>query len=153
MNQTVKTAIFWAVIVVSAMLLWQVVKNNSDSHSSEISYSHFIDLVVSGQITRVTIAGSVVRGYDAKGTNFRVVAPPDQSAMIETLRQHSVEIWFKEQPSQGSSWMLNLAPLILLALLWFFMIRQIKRANRPGSDNSGMPPASPLSDSRTRFGP
>src|SRR5207245_8371892 len=45
----------------------------------------------------------------------------------KTLRDKSVNITIKDI-SNGSwpTWLLNLAPLILLAALWFFMIRQMQ---------------------------
>jgi cell division protease FtsH len=152
MNRSVKAVIFWAVIAVSALLLWQVVKSGADNQRApEISYSRFVSQVADGQIGKVTIAGSVVRGYDTKGGSFRVIVPPNQSPMLEVLQQHGAEIWFKETPEQGwPSWMLNLAPLVLLAALWFFMIRQMQRRRSVGEGPSGSTPAQA---SPPRFGP
>jgi ATP-dependent Zn protease len=83
---TAKTVLFWLVIVVSAYLLWQVVKANpANQNTPEISYSRFLAQVAEGQVTRVTIAGSVVRGYDSKGGSFRVIAPQNQSAMLDAF--------------------------------------------------------------------
>jgi len=48
--------------------------------------------------------------------------------MLETLHHNNVEIWFTDTAEPTSpTWLLNIAPLILLAALWFFMIRQMKR--------------------------
>jgi len=134
MNSVAKTVVFWAVIVVSAFLLWQVVKAGPDNQRApEISYSEFLARIASGQVSKVTIAGSVVHGFDAKGVSFLVYAPYNSSAMLEALQQHGVEIWFKGAPEQGwSTWIANLAPLILLAGLWFFMIRQMQRRRSVG---------------------
>lgn len=155
MNRVAKTAIFWAVIVVSAFLLWQVEKSGDSAHTvPEISYSEFLGRVASGQVSKVTITGSVVHGSDAKGGSFRVIAPPDQSAMLEVLRQHGVEIWFKATPEQGwPSWILNFAPLVLLAALWFFMIRQINRVGRARTSAQATPGSTPSQESPPRFGP
>lgn len=152
MNMTAKTVLYWVVILVSATLLWQVVKTGSTAQAiPEISYSEFLTRVASGQVSRVSIAGSVVRGSDAKGGNFRVVAPGNQAAMLDALEEHRVEIWFKETTEQGwPNWILNLLPLILLGALWFFMIRQMQR-RRSGGD--GPPSSASLQDSKTRFGP
>ena len=152
MNKTAKALSFWLVIAVSAYLLWQVVKTNpSDQRIPEISYSSFLPQVADGQVIKVTIAGSVVRGYDHKGGSFRVIAPPNQTAMLDVLQQHGVEIWFRESSEQGwPNWVLNLAPLVLLAALWFFMIRQMQRSNRLRA--GGQTPI-PQSDSQPRFGP
>jgi cell division protease FtsH len=121
-----RTALFWLVIVVSAFLLWQVVKSGGTAQAvPEISYSEFLTRVTSGRVSRVTIAGSVVRGSDAKGGNFRVIAPPNESVLLETLQQHGVEIWFKETSEQGwPNMVLNLFPLIVLAMLWFYLVRE-----------------------------
>jgi cell division protease FtsH len=95
--------------------------------------------------------GSVVRGSGASGSDFRVIVPPNQSAMLDALNQHGVEIWFRETSEQGwPNWILNLAPLILLAALWFFMIRQMQKRN---SASSGPPTYTPPQESKPRFGP
>jgi cell division protease FtsH len=147
-----RTALFWLVIVVSSFLLWQVVKTGNTAQAvPEISYSDFSARVASGQVSKVTIAGSVVRGYDAKGGSFRVIVPSNQPAVLEALQQHGVEIWFKETTEQSrANWILNLAPLILLGALWFFMIRQMQKRRSPGD---GPPSSMPSPDSKPRFGP
>ena len=152
MNKTIKTLIFWATIFVSAFLLWQVVRaGNGAAQLPEISYSSFLSQVADGKVSKVTIAGSVVRGYDSNGGSFRVIAPPNQSAMLETLQQHGVEIWFRESREQGwPGWVLNLAPLVLLAALWFFMIRQIQR--RPPAPQ-GLAGSQSSQGASPRFGP
>ena len=149
---TAKTALFWLVIVVSAFLLWQVVRAGGTAQAvPEISYTEFLARVANGQVSKVTIAGSMVRGSDAKGGSFRVIAPSNQGAMIEGLQQHGVEIWFKEAPEQSwPSWILNLLPLVLLAALWFFMIRQMQSKRSMGQ---GPSVATPPREANPRFGP
>jgi cell division protease FtsH len=148
-----KRGFFWLIIVVSAVLLWQVTRSGGGSAPAapEISYSEFLARVASGQVSKVTIAGSVVHGFDAKGGSFLVYAPYNSSSMLEILQQHGVEIWFKGGPEQGwPNWIANLAPLVLLAGLWFFMIRQVQRRRSVGE---GPPnPTSPQA-SQPRFGP
>jgi cell division protease FtsH len=149
---TARTALFWLVIVVSAFLLWQVARSGGTARAvPEISYSEFLARVASGQVSKVTIAGSVVLGSDAKNGSFRVIAPSNQSAMLDTLQQHGVEIWFKEVPEQSwPSWILNLLPLVLLGALWLFMIRQMQRKRSMGE---GPSVSTPPRESNPRFGP
>jgi len=156
MNSTAKTVLFWLVIAVSAFLLWQIVRTSSgDRNLREISYSRFLSQVGDGQIARVYIAGDVVQAFDAKGGHFRVVLPRDQSEALRVLEEHGVEIWLRETGAQQSwpTWILNLLPLILLAALWFFMIRQMQTANRRmlARHEQSNSPSSP--DSSSRFGP
>jgi len=143
--------LFWLVIGVSAFLLWQVTKTGNTAQAvPEISYTEFLARVANGQVSRVTIAGNVVRGSDAKGGDFRVIVPSNQATMLDALQQHGVEIWFKGVTEQsGANWILNLAPLILLGALWFFMIRQQRR--RSGGDGPSSP--TPPQESKPRFGP
>jgi cell division protease FtsH len=146
MGNTVKTLIFWIVISISALLLWQVVKNSNQSTQSvpEISYSQFLSQVDSGNVAKVRIAGSIGQGTYGDRSSFRVIVPAAQEQMLEALRQKQVEVWYADKPDQSlAGWLMNLAPLALLAALWFFMIRQMKSRANARADavaaNSGAP--------------
>ncbi len=149
---TARTALFWLVIVVSAFLLWQVVRTGGTAQAvPEISYSEFMTRVASGQVSKVMIARDVVRGSDAKGGSFRVIVPFFEPALLADLQQHGVEVWFKEMSEQSwPGWILNFAPLVLLAALWFFMIRQMQRKRSIGE---GPPSSTPPREANPRFGP
>lgn len=128
MNSNVKTVVFWLVIVISAYLLWQTVKSGSDQKTSATSYSEFLSEVEAGKVKTVTISRTQITGLHTDGTSFRLVGPTSQDGLLQTLHEKNVEIWFRDTPeSSASTWLLNLAPLILLAALWFFMIRQMKQ--------------------------
>lgn len=137
------------VIVFAAFFLWQSARTTPNNHPvPEISYSQFISQVSDGQIAKVTTAGDVVHVYDKQGASFKVIAPQDHSAMLQTLRQHGVQTWFKEGPEQSwATWLQSLAPIAVLAVLWFFMIRQLRKRQ------TGIPPGSaPPPENPTRFG-
>jgi len=128
-NSTVKTVVFWLVIVVSAFLLWTVVKQGSSGQKDkEVNFSQFMSDVDQGSVNEVTVIGMEVRGkYKTDGSLFHTTVPGNYPDMIKTLRDKGVTITIKDI-SNGSwpSWLLNLAPLVLLAALWFFMIRQMQ---------------------------
>ncbi len=130
MNSTIKTVIFWLVILVSATLLWQVIKSgNSRTHSiPEIGYSQFLSQVDAGSVIKVRISKVRVDGAYRDGSAFRSIAPASQEQMLQVLRQKNVEVWYTDSPEEsGWGWLVNLfAPLVLLAALWFFMIRQLR---------------------------
>ena len=128
MNSTIKTVVFWLVIVLSAFLLWQVVKSDhNEQKTPEISYSEFLSQIDAGNVAQVTISKAHAYGKYRDGSSFRVTAPTSQEGMLQALHQKNVEIWFRDDATSGGwpAWLLNLAPLILLAALWFFMIRQL----------------------------
>ena len=130
MNSTVKTVVFWLVIVLSAVLLYQVVmRSNSGPKEKEVNFSQFMTDVDQGRVREVTIDGMQVKGkYANDGSPFHTTAPANYPDMIKTLRDKGVNINIRDITS--GSWPLQLlgtwAPLILLAALWFFMIRQMQ---------------------------
>ena len=147
MNKSVRAFIFWAVIVVSAVLLWQVVRAGNAQAEPEISYSRFLAQVADGQVSKVVILGSAVRGRDAKGNVFRVVAPANQTSMLEALQLHSVEIWFKDvSATSWLYWILNCGPIFVLTILCIVLARQAQTTNRllaSGSIPAGSTPSQP----------
>ena len=58
MNSTVKTVVFWLVILLSAIVLWQVVKmGGGGQKEKEINFSQFMTDVDQGNIKEVTVTG------------------------------------------------------------------------------------------------
>jgi len=128
-NSTVKTVIFWLVIVVSAILLWQVVRSGSSTQKEQpINFTEFLTNVDQGNVSEVTINAQEVRGKFKDGKAFNTTAPVSYPDMIKALRDKGVNINVRDVTN--GSWPLQLlgtwAPLILLAALWFFMIRQMQ---------------------------
>ena len=129
MPNRIRNIAFWLVIVLSAVLLWQVVKaGGSGNKEAEISFSKFLQDVEHGDVSEVTIVGSEVHGkYKSGGAGFRTTAYANDSEMIKNLRENGVNINVKDKPDNGwPTYLLNLSPLILFAALWFVMIRQMQ---------------------------
>ena len=128
MNSTVKTIVFWLVIVLAGVLLWQVVKGaNSGAKEREINYSEFMSQVDQNNVSEVTVLGSDVRGkFKNDKTAFHVVVPPNYSEMYKPMRDHGVNITVKDANGGSYTWLINLLPFVLLGALWFIMIRQMQ---------------------------
>ena len=140
MDQTVKTVVFWLVVVVSAFLLWQSTKSNQGQQKiPEISYSEFLSQVEAGNVSKVTISGNQVSGQCRDNSHFRVTSPSSQEGMVKALREKNVEVWFKDAAGSRGSTLANLAPLVLLAALWLLMIRQMKRKQTQPGRNTNYP--------------
>jgi len=128
-NSTVKTIVFWLVIILSGVLLWQVVKAGSSSAKErEINFSEFESQVDQGNVTEVTIIGQEVRGkFKNDKASFHTTVPPNYPDMYKTLHDKGVNMTIKDAQGGGwPTWLLNLAPFILLGALWFIMIRQMQ---------------------------
>jgi len=128
-NSTVKTVVFWLVIVLSGVLLWQVVKAGSASPKErEINFSEFLSNVDQGNVSEVTMIGQEVRGkFKNDKAGFHTTVAAGYSDMIKELRDKNVNMTIKDAASGGwPSWLLNFLPFILLGALWFIMIRQMQ---------------------------
>ena len=130
MNSTVKTVVFWLVIVLAGVLLWQVVKGaGTSAKEREINYSEFMSQVDQNNVNEVTVVGSDVHGKlkaDKTSTAFHVTVPPNYSEMYKPMRDHGVDITVKDSNGGSYTWLINLLPFVLLGALWFIMIRQMQ---------------------------
>ena len=129
MNSTVKTVLFWLLIGVSALLLWEVVKGARDGQKDkEKNFTEFMSDVDAGHVHDVTVDGMQVKGKLADNTAFHTTVPANYPDMIKSLRDKGVNITFRDVNSGSLPLQLlgTWAPLILLGALWFFMIRQMQ---------------------------
>ena len=129
MNSTVKTIIFWVFILACLVLLWQIVqKSTGMSKDREITFSQFMQDAQASKISDVTVNSSEVRGhYGADREAFHTTVPANYPDMFKILQDNKVGITVKD--TQGNSWLpilLNFAPIIVIAALWFFMLRQMQ---------------------------
>ncbi len=131
MNSTVKTVLFWLLIIISAVLLWQVVKSARDGQKdAELNVSQFMTDVDQNNIRELTVNGMEVRGKHRDGSAFHTTAPGNYFTpeVLKGLHDKGVNVNFRDVNSGSLPLQLlgTWAPLILLGALWFFMIRQMQ---------------------------
>jgi cell division protease FtsH len=127
-NSTVKTILFWLVIVLSCVLLWQVVKaNGNGAKDKPINFSEFMSQVNQGNVSDATLMGTEVQGkYRNDKTGFHTTVPANYPDMIKQLQDKGVNITVKDPQSNWPSWLFQILPLVLFGALWFIMIRQMQ---------------------------
>ena len=126
MNSTVKTLLFWVVLIVTAVLLWQVVRQTQTKSEQERSFSEFMNEVEKSNVENVEIMGSEVKGKLKDGSSFKTTVP-DYPDLVKNLMGRNVSIKVKE-PTQ-SPWLAALiswAPFVLLIGFWIFFMRQMQ---------------------------
>jgi cell division protease FtsH len=134
-NQNVKNALLFVVIIVSVVVLWNWI-TTTRAGTQEIAFSEFLDRVEKNELAEVMIRGDEIlaRSTSApapKGLGSRpydlVTYSPGYDGLVEDLRKHNVKIK-AEQPSQGSIWtaLLSWLPLVLLVVMWYFLYRQMQ---------------------------
>jgi len=130
-NSTVKTVLFWLLIGVSALLLWEVVKSARDGQKDkEVNVTQFMGDVDQNNVREIEVDGMQVHGKYRDGSAFHTTAPTNYFTpeMLKNLQGKGVVIKFRDINSGSLPLTLlgTWAPLILLGALWFFMIRQMQ---------------------------
>ncbi len=126
LNSTVKTLLLWVVLIITAVLLWQVVQRAQGSGEKDWNFSDIMNEIDKSNVTSVEIMGSEVRGKFKDQSAFRTTVP-NYPEFIKTLRDKGVSIKVKE-PTQ-SPWLtaiISWAPFILLIGFWIFFMRQMQ---------------------------
>ena len=129
MNSTVKTAVFWVVMLCTAVLLWRVVQTGNAAGEKQLTYTEFYKEVKAGSVESVTISnGNQVTGkLKGSGDTLRTVLPSDYPGIIDVLQDSGVVIEVKESSTPTwLSFLINASPFILLFGFWIFMMRQMQ---------------------------
>jgi cell division protease FtsH len=129
-NSTVKTIMFWAVILACLMLLltmWQ--KNSGMGKEAEITYSDLFDKAQAGLVQDATIEGDELHGH-LKATpreEFHTTVPTDYQELEKALRADKVSLTIKTpQNSIMLPLLINVGPFLLLGVVWFLFMRQMQ---------------------------
>ena len=127
MNSTVKTAVFWVVMLCTAILLWRVIQTGSAAGERPLTYSEFYQEVKAGNVRSVTLAGNQVTGKLRSDEKLRTTIPSDYPGIIDVLQEAGVAIEVKESSTPAwLSFLINASPFILLFGFWIFMMRQMQ---------------------------
>ncbi len=131
MNSTVKTVLFWLLIGISALLLWEVVKGARDGQKDkEVNATQFMSDADQNNIRELTVNGMEVRGKYRDGSAFHTTLTMNYFTpeVLKDLHAKGVNVNFRDVNSGSLPLQLlgTWAPLILLGALWFFMIRQMQ---------------------------
>ena len=126
MNSTVKTAVFWIVMLCTAVLLWKAVNAKSGEKTETLSFSDFMEEVEQGNVQEVTAAGQRIEGDSSSG-KFQTTIPQDYPKVYDLLTAQGVKVNVKDQASLGFwSVFWRVSPLVLIVVFWIFMMRQLQ---------------------------
>ncbi len=126
MNSTLRSFVFWMVLVVVVVLIWNF-STRFQAGDNAMPFSEFIRQVDSGQVDSVTLTGNEVTGTTSDGTTFRTFAPPQYEGLVNKLVERDVAVTATE--AAGSPWATLLytwAPMLLIIAFWVFFMRQVQ---------------------------
>jgi len=128
-NSTVKTVLFWVLIVVSGLLLYQLLKSARDGQKDvELNVTQFMSDIDQGKVHELTVNGMEVRGKHTDGSAFHTTAPANYFTpeMLKTLQSKGVSITFRDINGGNWAWLIQVIPFVLIGAVWLFMLRQMQ---------------------------
>jgi cell division protease FtsH len=131
LNDLTKNILLWVVIVIVLLLVFSRYMPTT-GQPQQILYSQFLDDVKENRVESVTIQGDMILGAHKDKTEFKTYNPEtDYTALIGTLMKAEVKI--EGQPPKPPNYMgqllLQLAPALLLIVVFVYMLRQMQGAS------------------------
>ena len=126
MNSTLRSFVFWMVLVVVVVLIWNF-STRFQAGDNTLPFSDFLRNVDSGQVDSVTLTGNEVTGTTSAGDTFRTFAPPQYEGLVNKLVERDVAVTARE--AAGSPWatlIYTWAPFLLIIAFWIFFMRQVQ---------------------------
>ena len=126
MNTSLRSLVFWTVLVVVVVLIWNF-SSNLGQTAEPMPFSEFLRSVDSGQVRQVDLAGNEISGTQTSGERFRTYAPPQYEGLVNRLVERDVTVTAKE--ATNSPWatlLYSWAPILLIIGFWIFFMRQVQ---------------------------
>jgi cell division protease FtsH len=121
-----KNLVFWGIIFVILIFLFQFFYSKPRQTVLDKNYSDFIVAVQNSQVLEVEAQGRNITWKDVNGKKFKTYVPEDPE-MIKILREKRVVINAKrESDTSLFQILINLFPMILLIGVWLFFMRQMQ---------------------------
>jgi cell division protease FtsH len=134
LNSTLKSLLFWMVLVVVGVLIWTFSTNLTGKPETAMPFSTFLKHLQATptEIVEVTMTGNEITGTLTGTTGngnekFRTYATPAYEKLGNLLEEKGVTI--KVKPETTSVWATMLyswAPILLMIGFWIFIMRQMQ---------------------------
>jgi cell division protease FtsH len=126
LNSTLKSLVFWMVLVVVGVLVWNF-SSKFQRNENPVTFSEFVAWVDAGQVNRVEITGNEISGVTKANENFRTYAPPQYEGLANRLIERNVIVKAKEPTaSPWAALLYSWAPILLMIGFWIFFMRQVQ---------------------------
>ncbi|MEX5213585.1 MAG: ATP-dependent zinc metalloprotease FtsH [Nitrospiraceae bacterium] len=127
MNSRVKNVLFWVVVALFMILLFNLFSVPTHAPEEEVIFSDFMTQLEKGEVTKVTIKGSHISAILKDGSRIKTYTA-DYPEFVKILRERNVQI--EAKPPEDSPWYITFlvtwGPFILFLGLWFFLMRQMQ---------------------------
>jgi cell division protease FtsH len=134
MNSTLKSLLFWMVLVVIGGLIWHF-SANMQTTETDMSFSEFMQRVTRAEVAELTFRGDEVTGVLTSGGDtavggrrFRTVVPEFYHEVL-AQKIDGMGITIRAVPETNSPWatmLVTWAPILLMIGFWVFIMRQMQ---------------------------
>ncbi len=125
MRSTLKSLLFWSVMVVVGVAIWNFSQFKRPDRL--VSFSEFMSSAEGGTVARVEIVGQDLNGVTRSGETFHTYAPIQYEGLVNKLIERGVVVNSKEQAaSPWASLLYSWGPVILMIGFWIFFMRQMQ---------------------------
>ena len=131
MNDLTKNILLWVVIVIVLLLVFSRYMPTS-GQPQDIPYSTFVEDVKNNRVESVVMQSEMIYGVHKDKSTFKTRNPEtDYTALLGTLLKAGVVIDSREpkQPNFIGQLLLQMAPALLLILVFLYMLRQMQGAS------------------------
>jgi len=127
MNSRTKNILFWVVVGLFMILLFNLISVPHHEPEEEVIFSEFMTKLDKGEIERVIIKASHISAVMKDKTRIRTYSV-EYPELVQVLRDRGVQI--EAKPPDESPWYITFlvtwGPFVLFLGLWFFLMRQMQ---------------------------
>ena len=127
MNSRVKNLLFWVVVGLFMILLFNLFSVPTHAPEDEVIFSDFMAKLDKGEVMKVTIKANHVSAILKDQSRIRTYTA-EYPELVKVLRDKDVQI--EAKPPDESPWYITFlvtwGPFILFLGLWFFLMRQMQ---------------------------
>jgi cell division protease FtsH len=126
LNSTLKSLVFWIVLVLIGGLVWNFSARFQPANKPE-TFSEFMSKVDTGQLAAVTITGNEILYTSKSGERYRTYAPPQYDGLANKLIDRNIVVAAREPTaSPWATLLYSWAPILLMIGFWIFFMRQMQ---------------------------
>jgi cell division protease FtsH len=126
LNSTLKSLVFWVVLVVVGAIIYNF-STKFQQGPRQINFSEFMSSVDAGTVARVVVTGQDITGVTKAGENFRLFVPSQYEGLVNKLIDRGVVVQAKEPTaSPWATLLYSYAPILLMIGFWIFFMRQMQ---------------------------
>ncbi|MEO0693288.1 MAG: ATP-dependent zinc metalloprotease FtsH [Pseudomonadota bacterium] len=142
---------FWVVLFLLILALFNLFSGSQSTMSSRsISYSEFVTLADSGQVSNVVLDGERITFRSADGNDY-VTIRPDGTDITDRLIDNNVTVSARPQEQSGfTTILMTFLPFIILIGVWIYFMNRMQGGGRGGAMGFGKSRAKLLTEKHGR---